>query len=559
MLIVPHILGDLEPASSEYRRLEAHLLSCGVCLKEYEAFKETTRFIQSHRAEFAEVLESLEKEQTVEQEEVERSWKCIETKLTRIEGEEGSKQTAEFGLKLWKTKVPAAVAACLVTGLSVWLAMLGTEGRPTPQRIGRLEQQLKTEPGLNGGNAIAPLAIEVRTATDTQRLVIGGKHEIVMNSNTLISIDDFVKNRLPVCLVNLSMGEILAHVQPDGCPFVVSTPHGKAVVTGTTFDIRTTEDTTRLVVAKGSVRFESEEGSVDVATGEISQVVGRSAPTRPVLCDVAELTAWASRCDSTGVLTRTRPERASDLDDLWLTAISGLGDLEATDYKQWIRGKQSWFKREFPWIFQLKDALATEGIGVDYPELLVRTQDIWQFNFPESTPHQIPILNPESLARVAAHYGLDEKWLFKAVPEARVSAENAAEKGKVAGPSGLEKWVSYFEDVKRFSAQVDPPALRQSLHASAYLTNARTLAWLCVRNGLVPCRAEARTDLLDLLESQVKTAHNGILLITIRLMMAAQEPCSPEYIKLVEQMCENIEAIYNYERSVERVNGKEKL
>ena len=79
-------------------------------------------------------------------------------------------------------------------------------------------------------------------------------------------------------------------------------------------------------------------------------------------------------------LAQAKPaQKAYDITNLPLFVTPEPVVLESVDYEQWVEQKREWFKQQFPWIFQLKDALAKEGVEVDYAELLIKTGDIWQF------------------------------------------------------------------------------------------------------------------------------------------------------------------------------------
>ena len=79
--------------------------------------------------------------------------------------------------------------------------------------------------------------------------------------------------------------------------------------------------------------------------------------------------------------------------------------LEETDYDHWVEQKRDWFKQEFLWIFQLKEALAKEGIEADYPELLIKTGDVWQFVCLEATPARFSVIEANSLLKTASDNG----------------------------------------------------------------------------------------------------------------------------------------------------------
>jgi len=117
-ILVPYILGDLDAVSRQSRELEAHLQSCKACSEEYEDNKRTVEFIETHKAEFAEALDAIEykeaaraaEENPISAEELERSWRCIETKIDKHEAAEKREKHASIRRILVKV---SAAAACL--------------------------------------------------------------------------------------------------------------------------------------------------------------------------------------------------------------------------------------------------------------------------------------------------------------------------------------------------------------------------------------------------------------------------------------------------------------
>lgn len=68
VLSIPHIMGDLDPDSEQYRELESHLASCQVCTEEYKNNEWAIRFIEEHKAKFAAAFEAIDREKAAEQE-----------------------------------------------------------------------------------------------------------------------------------------------------------------------------------------------------------------------------------------------------------------------------------------------------------------------------------------------------------------------------------------------------------------------------------------------------------------------------------------------------------
>ncbi|MHC4739672.1 MAG: hypothetical protein ACYS9Y_12275 [Planctomycetota bacterium] len=96
ILSIAHILGDLDPNSEQYRQLESHWASCRFCTEEYKSSKWAIRFIEEHKAEFAVGFEAIDREKAAEQEEIERSWKCIEARLDEFEAQQRKEKQAKF-------------------------------------------------------------------------------------------------------------------------------------------------------------------------------------------------------------------------------------------------------------------------------------------------------------------------------------------------------------------------------------------------------------------------------------------------------------------------------
>jgi hypothetical protein len=371
----------------------------------------------------------------------------------------------------------------------------------------------------------------------------------VLNQNTSLSAEPLLKKKLVGCAVRLNFGEIFVHVESDGCPFVVSTAHGRAIITGTTFDVKTTNDSTTLVVAEGTVQFESEKGFEVITSGQTSKIVGRSGPTKPTECNSSELTTWAIGEKVRTTLTKTNLTTDSrDAGSLKLTMSYSSINLDGINYEDWIQKKQGWFKQYFPWIFVFRDALFKNGIKVGYPELLIQSGDVWNLIHPENLSCRIHTVNEDSLLRAASRYGFDRQWLLTHLPE--YAAKDFSEtdyKSEVL--QTFDKWLDSLEEAKKSSKESDTDTILYSLNASIYLANTRTLIWLCVKNGHPGCEAQERANLLSLLQEEVRASLESFR-IAAELMMAANNLCSPEYTLKIEQITEKAEAIYKYEKEI---------
>ena len=547
ILLIPYLTGELELGSEQCRELEAHLASCPACREECDSSKWGLEFIERHKAQFAEVLEGVERSKAAEQEELLRSWQDINAKLDKIEVR-GRQEKRILALRTpWKVAV-AAAAACLVIGLSICLMLSdpqSSERLVSQQGSLPLAASVKIELLSEGGRISLPASEEISTSADELKtLIINGRHRLTMNANSALLVEPLEQDARLGCMVRLSCGEIFARVEHDGDPFVVSTAHGRAVITGTTFDVRVTDDNTTLVVAEGMVEFESENGLVRVKSGQISQIAAQSAPTEPAPCNATELTAWARSHEIETALAKIKPfSDAYDLTDLWLSASSGRIDLEAIDYDDWVEKKRDWFEREFPWIFEIQRALAKEGTEVDYPELLLKSGQILRFAYPAASPRWLCAVGVDWLLELADVYGRDRQWLLTNVPASGSAITGSASaKKQVFGLEAFEKWADQIKDGRQSPNGLASDTLLYSLHAGVYLANTRTLAWLGTKNGSLEFKDQEKAELLTFLEAQVNTANELTGRIIRLFAISASGPCD-EYQGLLDGIIEDIGTI----------------
>ena len=502
ILSIAHILGDLDPGSEQCRQFESHLAFCQVCAEEYKSSKWAIRFIEEHKAEFAVAFEAIDREKAAEQEEIERSWKRIEARLDELDVQKRKEKQAKFHRLVVRV---SAVAACFVVGISTFLtysiySKQKIVPKPTTQQVAHtIKPSVRIELVSKNGRILIPANQRIASTDELKMLVINGRHRMMMNTNTILAVESLIENNNTGCLVKLASGRIYTHVEHDGNPFVVDTAHGNAVITGTTFDVKVTDDNTTLVVSEGTVQFESENGVVNVAAGQTSKIAGQSAPSIPLSCNTAKLTAWA---------TGYKPELAlvevkSNTDPWELTLSLGKEPvvLEETDYTTWVEQKRGWFKQNFPWIFQLKDALAKEGIKVDYPMLLIETGDVWQFVYLDVSPARFSVIDSNSLIKITSDYGFDKQWLLENVPTTKSALENSVlSENSFTGLKAFERWLEYAGGKK------EPPTSIYSYHASKYLTETRSLIWFAVRDCQYDLTDEERTEVLALLQEEVTAA-----------------------------------------------------
>lgn len=553
ILFAPHIMGDSEPGEEQYRQLEIHLLSCQACREGYEIRKQTIAFIEQNKAIFAKALRTPEEKKAAEQEEIERSWKRIEARLDDIEAQERQEKHIQFRRLFVRV---SAAAACLAIGIFAWITFsIHSTPKNVPKPISQQvalapKPSVKIELMSKNGNTIIPANQQIASTDELKILVINGKHRMMMNTNTILTVKPFVESSNIGCVVKLASGQIYTHVQHDGNPFLVDTACGRVVITGTTFDVTATNTSTTLVVSEGTVQFESGEDTVKVAAGQISRIVGQSAPSIPLSCNTAELTAWATGYKPEPLLARV--ESNTDLLELPLSFGEEPIVLEETDYESWVEQKRDWFEQEFLWIFQLREALAKEGIEADYPELLIKTSDVWQFVCLEVLPARFFVVGPNSLLNVVSNYGFDKQWLLENVPVAKSALEKPVlSENSFTGLKAFGRWLEYLDKTKG----LEPPTPIYSFHAGKYLANTRSLIWFAVRDGKYELTDEERAEVLVLLQREVDAANicqeNALYQLYKKGQFCGPVVCREDkWYKWADVIAKNIKTITSIEKKI---------
>ncbi len=542
--LVSHIMGDLEAEPCLKLALEEHLRTCKACAEEYREHKKTIEFIQANKAEFAAAIESCERREALEREGMKRSWQAIEAKLDKNEGKH--KNTNIFKI-LWK---PVAAAACIAITISLFFVMFthNDDNRPASPQMLSSTPSVKIEDISESDKVLIVSGQQIVSSNQLKTLLINEKHRLIMDENSSITIMPLISDEHIGCSVTLVSGRIYTHVEHDGDPFIVETPNGKAIITGTTFDIEANESKTKLIVAEGTVNFVSQAGSVDVSAGYSSEILPKSAPTQPKLCDTKQLTAWATGYELKTTLAKIEAISDSfDISDLWLTAYSGPIDLEKIDYKEWIEKNRDWFKREFPQIFRLKEALEKERIKTDYPELLYASGSIWQISYPQISPYQIPFLTFDSLLKVTLQYNHDQQWLLENLPSSKGLMDK--HEGTLTGQNAFSEWQNNFEQLRKAGKSPDSGLLLYSLHAGTYLVNTRTLAWLYIANENTGLTSEDKANLLTLLQNEVNETEK-IKEYIIRLFTISENcPCE-EFNVLIDKVIDSLTEIMEIEEKI---------
>ena len=553
--MVSHIIGDMEPKSYQKLALEEHLRTCRTCSEEYKENKETIEFIEINKAEFAAAIESSERTEALERQEIEQSWNLIEKRLAKNEKER--KNINVFKL-LWKSAL--AAAACIAFAISISFVIINqNDSNSAPTQISYDLPSIKIEKLVDGIAQTIQANREISTESgQLATLIINSKHKMILNENTSVSISSLVSANKIGCTVNLSYGRIYTHVEHDGNPFVVETANGKAIITGTTFDIEANKSKMKLIVSEGSVTFASQAGSVDVTAGHFSEIFSKSSPLQPSLCDPRQLTAWATGYElEKTIATIGAISDTYEISDLWLTANSGPVDLEKINYELWIEKKRDWFKNEFPSIFKLQDILTLEGTMTEYQELLFASGTAWEFKYSQVSNRRFSFITSDSLLRIVSGYNLDRDWLLKNMPSIKSLDKNITEqRGIFTGQEAFKELIQQFEKAQKSKESLNSDILLYSLHASTYLANTRTLLWLYITNEETNLTSEHKADLLALLQNEVNEAQK-IKEYILRLFTISEKcPCE-EFNKLVEKVIDSLNVITEIEKAMgEFQNGR---
>lgn len=92
---------------------------------------------------------------------------------------------------------------------------------------------VKIEMLSQAGRVEIPAGQQISTsAGQLKTLTVNGRHRLVLNAETAVSIEPLRENNGLGCIVNLDSGQIYADIEHDGRPFVVATAHCRVAVTG---------------------------------------------------------------------------------------------------------------------------------------------------------------------------------------------------------------------------------------------------------------------------------------------------------------------------------------
>ena len=513
-------------SSRSRQALEAHMAVCEPCRRDCREGQEVTALLRQY-------------------------WQISEDTRALLEGARPPGQNQAFGRTIglhWSFSRAAAwtmaAAACLVLAVLGWWAIpnRGTSrtGPKGPVVSSGENTPLVIESTDDGRRIAAGAAIQT-SAQHLKSLVLNGRHQVVMNGGTSLSVEPLVEQGRTGCLVNLAVGEIYVHVEHDGRPFLVRTLYGQAVITGTTFDVRATQAGMTLMVVEGRVQFESEGGVVQVIAGQQSLIATASAPPgAPTTCDAIALTAWAGADRRMAHVARDISPKEALPDDLPLfPSAAVLTDLEGVRYAQWLVQNRDWFERQFPDLFRLKQALVQEGVEVDYSDLLLESALVWQFAYPPAGPDRLLVPEEAAILKAAHCHGKDLPWLKDRGLLPLVTA--ATDRQKRMGEA-FTLWQNELAMVVDSGKEVPRELLLDSLHACIYLRQTRSLIWLAIEADRYSVPNLVQMQLQTLLQTEVTLADCAVsdvlrLLTTERSLLACD---SDAYRQLVQRLYEAV-------------------
>jgi len=491
--LIPSSLAPNEPwlTSTDRADLISHIARCDSCRQDYEETRQIVHLFQQY-GQISEETQALIDKAMLE--------------------EPGQKAARTLGLSPIATKV-ASIAAAIIISLGIGWAFWGSNANKQGGAQQASIQKQPTTLQITENDVPIPASGIIKTdSTQIRELLIDNKHQLVINRDTTLSIGLLVSNGKQGCKIELHSGQILAHVEHDGNPFEVHSPHGKAVITGTTFDVKVTDHETALVVAEGSVQFESTKGMVQVLGGHRSKLRAQSQPTEPVACNAPLLMAWATGSDAVPKMADSQVDKLIEDLPLPLTYQGQPVDLESLDYDGWIEEKRDWFKGQFPWIFAILEELttnnqelATEAIP-DYAELLIQTGDLWQIVYPHRFYRQISVIQRDSLAKVADRYQLGSTYVNQIFSQKRNMVLPTTQMS--FGQDALNHWLIQAREAELVCDNTDKLTefCEYSMAIGKFLENTRALVWLCMKNGSFTTASGQKEACLNLLGQQVALA-----------------------------------------------------
>lgn len=474
-LLLRHVIQPEGLSEQQCDDVVRHLAGCSHCGDIYDALCQAESELCDEVAEAAGLPKRELQFTRSDEEAVADLWRRVN------EEEDHHRQLHRRALAFRVRKFAAAMAACVALVIvGGWL--MNSHLKPASPKAPQGYAELVT----SGGRQTLALGQPVTTRDQRREILLGGMHRVVMNHNTAAAFTADSQGRYQV---QLAQGELYVEVVP-GHPFIVTTANARLEITGTKFDVKAAQDKTELTLLKGSVRFASlsQDQSVDVKAGYTSAVVGQSVPTSPATVDAMATTAWARDAVLSNAVARSGSVDAGLQDiirDSWRQPAPA--DPDTLDYAAWRNAHRDDCARQFAWAIKAEHFLQSRGIQADWIDVLMVSGDVWQFHYDPKLPGSQPLtkIEPIAVARLARHYGVDEREMLRAVglpdatPILTLPIQNPMPGQQYA--DALHRW----HDALLASTQGKPEEhgalMLFSLSASRYLATTRTAAYLWVR------------------------------------------------------------------------------
>ncbi|RKY10569.1 MAG: hypothetical protein DRP56_00625 [Planctomycetota bacterium] len=515
-----------------------HLSKCSVCRQDFVGMKHTSDALIANRdylrnsGVFGKTRSNQPSiEMSHEEIMAERFQDRLNRTFTRRKRRERKEKIAKFKQL---AKPVSAIAACLIIAFGLFMAanqLHKAQNDTSPVVSNQQQNPVKIEVISGDTTEIIPAGQRITAANGLKTLRINGNRQMVLNIGTELSIEPYNLG----CLVRLDQGEIYTEVEHDGKPFMVETPHGRAVITGTTFNIKADNSKMDLAVIDGSVQFEAEKGTVIVQGGYQSSIVSGTTPTKPVACNTAGISQWATGQKTNEIIQVNQSDICfSELLDQPVSFLP-YRDLEEIDFDIWISQHRPWFEREFPWTKRLQNILSIDGIQADTIDLLIESGDLRRFAWPEYAPQRCLSENKEIIQKAANQYGIEIDRL--------ISAKSLIQSKRISNIEGFEKWLDAF-DKDKGNLTLD------SIHAAVFLVNTRSLMWFAVKNDKI--QVQDKQQVLDLLAEQVKIASSSLETLSQLLLADKNESvCSvAQYEGYIKKMKDDISSMMEIEKEL---------
>lgn len=531
-LMALFITNDPDLTSQQCIDFQEHLEKCSRCAKEYEESRLAIELAKQYWPISEDTIAFIEKNSQSYKPKMtlEEGWKDLCKRCPDL----GENTQKPGSLQLFHRI--GTIAACLLIGFGLFFAMSQfkkTESNSPPIASNQQQNSVKIELISGSTTKTIPAGQLISTVDELKMLRINGNRQMVLDVGTQLSVEPYNLG----CLVRLDKGKIYTEVEHDGKSFMIETSHGRAIITGTTFNIKADSMKMDLAVIEGSVQFESENGVVTVRGGYQSSIIAGMKPTKPVACNVTTVSQWARKQKTNGIIQVNQSDsRFYEMLDLPVSVIS-YRDLENIDFGIWIRQHRSWFEREFPWSKRLQKILSKNAIQMDTIDLLVESGDLWRFAWPENSWTQILSENFQVIETIATKYGIEIDRLLP------TKSTQSMQDKMSSGMEGLQRWLDAF-DKRKEDLTID------SIHAAIFLANTRSLAWFAIQNGKI--QTQDKQQVLDLLVEQVRTASNSLETLN-QLLLADKNnsDCSvAQYDELIKKFTNNIASIKEIERNL---------